>query len=182
MFWSIRKACCCTVSSPPPTFRIATAASRCWRHCSAGFPFSGNCSPTAPIKGRSFAAPWPASSPTSRPRSSSDPIGSRASSSSPGVGWSNGRSPGSTAAADWPRTGKTSTATRSPSSSSRPSASCSENSVILHKVSGRTLRLAKYFDTTPELWLGLQSDYDIRRAMRNTWPAVEKLIRPIRAA
>ena len=45
----------------------------------------------------------------------------------------------STAAADWPRTGRTSTATRSPSSSSRPFDSCSENSVILHKVSGRTL-------------------------------------------
>ena len=35
--------------------------------------------------------------------------------------------------------GRTSTATRSPSSSSRPFDSCSENSVILHKVSGRTL-------------------------------------------
>ena len=32
--------------------------------------------------------------------------------------------------------------TRSPSSSSRPFDSCSENSVILHKVSGRTLRPA----------------------------------------
>ena len=41
-------------------------------------------------------------------------------------------------AKDW----KISTATRSPSSSSRPSASCSENSVILHKVSGRTLSAA----------------------------------------
>ena len=44
------------------------------------------------------------------------------------------------------------------------------------------LRLAKYFGTTPELWLGLQSDYDIRSAMRDTWPAIEPLIRPIRAA
>jgi addiction module HigA family antidote len=26
------------------------------------------------------------------------------------------------------------------------------------------LRLAKYFDTTPELWLNLQSDYELRRA------------------
>ena len=39
------------------------------------FPFSGNCSPTAPIRARSFTAPWPASCPISRPRSSSDPIG-----------------------------------------------------------------------------------------------------------
>ena len=47
--------------------------------------------------------------------------------------------PGSAAAPDWPRTGKTSTVTRSPSSSSPQSASCSENSVILHKVSGQAL-------------------------------------------
>src|SRR5436853_3182350 len=26
------------------------------------------------------------------------------------------------------------------------------------------LRLAKYFGTTPELWMNLQSDYDLRRA------------------
>ena len=54
MFWSIRKACCCTASSPPPTFRIATAVSRCWRPCSVCFPFSGNCSPTAPNQGPVF--------------------------------------------------------------------------------------------------------------------------------
>jgi len=29
---------------------------------------------------------------------------------------------------------------------------------------GIALRLAKYFGTTPELWLNLQSDYDLRRA------------------
>ena len=44
------------------------------------------------------------------------------------------------------------------------------------------LSLAKYFGTTPELWLGLRSDYDIRRALRDTWPKIEPLIRPIRAA
>ncbi|MEX1203829.1 MAG: hypothetical protein WEB85_01150 [Dongiaceae bacterium] len=44
------------------------------------------------------------------------------------------------------------------------------------------LRLAKYFGTSPELWLGLQMDYDVRRARRDTWPAVEPRIRPIRAA
>ena len=44
------------------------------------------------------------------------------------------------------------------------------------------LRIAKYFRTTPELWLGLQADYDIRRARRETWPRVEPLIRPIQAA
>ena len=38
-----------------------------------------------------------------------------------------------------PDAGRTSTATRSPSSSSRPSASCYENSAIPVKVAGRTL-------------------------------------------
>ena len=47
---------------------------------------------------------------------------------------------------------------------------------------GTALRLAKYFGTSPELWLGLQMDYDVRRARRDTWPAVEPRIRPIRAA
>jgi addiction module HigA family antidote len=30
------------------------------------------------------------------------------------------------------------------------------------------LRLAAYFGTTPELWLNLQSDYDLRVARRST--------------
>ena len=30
------------------------------------------------------------------------------------------------------------------------------------------LRLAAYFGTTPELWLNLQADYDLRLARRNT--------------
>ena len=38
------------------------------------FPFSGNCSPTAPIRGRSFTAPWPAL-PDLETEISSDPIG-----------------------------------------------------------------------------------------------------------
>jgi transposase len=40
---------------------------------------------------------------------------------------------------DWPRTGRTSTEPRSPSSSSPPSASCSENSATPDEVPGRTL-------------------------------------------
>lgn len=43
------------------------------------------------------------------------------------------------------------------------------------------LRLSKYFSTTAELWLGLQSDYDLRTAMRDMWPRVEPNIR-VRAA
>lgn len=44
------------------------------------------------------------------------------------------------------------------------------------------LRLAKYFGTSPEVWLGLQMDYDLRRAERETWPAVEPRIRGLDAA
>ena len=39
------------------------------------------------------------------------------------------------------------------------------------------LRLAKYFATTPELWLNLQSDYDLRRARARDWPKVEPRVR-----
>lgn len=39
------------------------------------------------------------------------------------------------------------------------------------------LRLGKYFSVSPELWLDLQSDYDIRTAQRTAWPQIEPLIR-----
>ncbi|MEX2453731.1 MAG: HigA family addiction module antitoxin [Rhodospirillaceae bacterium] len=35
------------------------------------------------------------------------------------------------------------------------------------------LRLAKYFGTTPDLWLRLQADYDLSVAAATTWPAAE---------
>jgi addiction module HigA family antidote len=44
------------------------------------------------------------------------------------------------------------------------------------------LRLAKYFSTSAELWTGLQMEYDLRRARRDTWPKIEGKIRPIKAA
>ena len=44
------------------------------------------------------------------------------------------------------------------------------------------LRLGKYFGTSAELWLGLQMEYDVRRARRDVWPAIEARIRPLRAA
>ena len=124
--------------------RIATVASNCWQYCSVCFPFSGNCSPTAPIKGRSFTVSWPASCPTSRPRSSSDPIGSRASSSSPGVGWSNVPSLAQSLPPIGQGLGKPQPHPSRHSSStiisdSLRGTSCSENTIILHKVSGRTL-------------------------------------------
>jgi antitoxin HigA-1 len=39
------------------------------------------------------------------------------------------------------------------------------------------LRLGKYFGVSPELWLGLQSDYELRVARRDIWPTVEPRIR-----
>lgn len=39
------------------------------------------------------------------------------------------------------------------------------------------LRLGKYFNVSPELWLGLQGDYDIREARRTVWPEIEQRIR-----
>src|SRR5436853_5040304 len=43
------------------------------------------------------------------------------------------------------------------------------------------LRLAKYFGTTPELWMNLQSDYDLRRARIADWPKVERRVRVLAA-
>ena len=39
------------------------------------------------------------------------------------------------------------------------------------------LRLGKYFGISPELWLGLQVDYDLRLMQRTRWPAIESRIR-----
>ena len=39
------------------------------------------------------------------------------------------------------------------------------------------LRLGKYFGVSPEIWLGLQADYDIRVARRTTWLKVEPRVR-----
>ena len=44
------------------------------------------------------------------------------------------------------------------------------------------LRLGKYFGTSAELWLGLQMEYDIRRARRDVWPMIEPRIRSLTAA
>jgi antitoxin HigA-1 len=40
-------------------------------------------------------------------------------------------------------------------------------------------RLAKFFDTTPEFWLGLQQDVDLWKARQNTHPEYAK-IKPLR--
>jgi addiction module HigA family antidote len=43
------------------------------------------------------------------------------------------------------------------------------------------LRLAKYFSTTPELWMNLQAGYDLRRARMSDWPKVEPRVRVLAA-
>ena len=43
------------------------------------------------------------------------------------------------------------------------------------------LRLGKYFQVSPEIWLDLQSDYDLRVARLADWRKTEPLIR-VRAA
>ena len=39
------------------------------------------------------------------------------------------------------------------------------------------LRLGKYFGVSPEIWLDLQSEYDLRLARRTTWRRVEPRVR-----
>ena len=38
------------------------------------------------------------------------------------------------------------------------------------------LRLSKYFGTSPEVWMGLQADYELRLAQRTIGPEVEKRV------
>jgi addiction module HigA family antidote len=39
------------------------------------------------------------------------------------------------------------------------------------------LRLGKYFGVSPDIWLGLQADYDLRIAKRTTWLKAEPRVR-----
>lgn len=39
------------------------------------------------------------------------------------------------------------------------------------------LRLGKYFGVSPEIWLDLQSDYELRVARQTIWPAVEPSVK-----
>ena len=43
------------------------------------------------------------------------------------------------------------------------------------------LRLGKYFAVSPEIWLDLQSDYELRVLRRTEWPRIEPRIRTIAA-
>lgn len=38
------------------------------------------------------------------------------------------------------------------------------------------LRLGRYFGTSPEVWMGLQADYELRTAQRTIGPEVEKRV------
>jgi addiction module HigA family antidote len=40
------------------------------------------------------------------------------------------------------------------------------------------LRLARYFGTTPELWINLQSFYDLRMAQRKAGKIIERQVKP----
>jgi len=44
------------------------------------------------------------------------------------------------------------------------------------------LRLARYFGTTPELWLNLQAFYDLRMAQGKSGRMIERQVKPRQAA
>ncbi len=44
------------------------------------------------------------------------------------------------------------------------------------------LRLGKYFGTSAELWMNLQSEYDLRLTRRRDWPLIEPRVRKHDAA
>lgn len=43
------------------------------------------------------------------------------------------------------------------------------------------LRLAKYFKTTPELWMNLQAGYELRKARAGEWTKIEPRVRVVAA-
>lgn len=43
------------------------------------------------------------------------------------------------------------------------------------------LRLGKYFGNSPEIWLDLQSDFELRVLRRTEWPRIEPRIRTVAA-
>jgi antitoxin HigA-1 len=44
------------------------------------------------------------------------------------------------------------------------------------------LRFGRYFGTSPEMWLSLQTNYEIRKLRSGSWTETEKRIRPLNAA
>jgi antitoxin HigA-1 len=43
------------------------------------------------------------------------------------------------------------------------------------------LRLGRYFNTTPDFWLGLQLEFDLRTARRKAGAQIEKQIKPMKS-
>jgi antitoxin HigA-1 len=43
---------------------------------------------------------------------------------------------------------------------------------------GTALRLARYFGTSPQLWLNLQTNFELHRALAAEGPTVERDVRP----
>ncbi len=44
------------------------------------------------------------------------------------------------------------------------------------------LRLGRYFEVSPEIWLNLQADYELRVARRESGKEIESRVRPFKAA
>ncbi len=40
------------------------------------------------------------------------------------------------------------------------------------------LRLARYFNSTPQFWLNLQTSYDLKTAQLASWPKIEREVLP----
>jgi addiction module HigA family antidote len=57
---------------------------------------------------------------------------------------------------------------------------------IVHRRRGITpdtaLRLARYFDTTPEFWLNLQVNYDLEKTRDREMKRIERDVHPLAAA
>lgn len=43
------------------------------------------------------------------------------------------------------------------------------------------LRLGAFFEVSPEVWIGLQADYDLRVARRSAGPEIERRVHPYAA-
>ena len=44
------------------------------------------------------------------------------------------------------------------------------------------LRVARYFGTTPELWMNLQTAYDVKIAKQDSWSEIQRVVKPAKAA
>ena len=40
------------------------------------------------------------------------------------------------------------------------------------------LRLSRYFGTTPEFWMNLQSAYDVKMAKQSNWEEIRRIVKP----